>query len=88
MDLFGPWLPSLFGVGAVLLVGGLLTKELASDASVQRLGRGAASAGLKMMLLAATIYLLIQVLGAVFNNFKDNGSNRLVRTPTSGRPEV
>ena len=69
MDLFGPW---LYGVGAVLLVGGLLTKELTSDASVQGLGRVAASAGLKMMLLAATIYLLIQGLGAVFNYFISN----------------
>ncbi len=72
MEVFGPWLPWLFSVGAVLLVGGLLTRELASDASVQGLGRGAASAGLKMMLLAATLYLLIQGLGAVFNNFISN----------------
>ena len=39
VDLFGPWLPWLFGVGAVLLIGGLLTKELASlmRLSVRRL---------------------------------------------------
>ena len=44
MDLFGPWLPWLFGVGAVLLIGGLLTKELAKGSSFRRLGRGAISA--------------------------------------------
>ena len=26
MDVFGPWLPWLFGVGTILLVGGLLAK--------------------------------------------------------------
>ena len=43
MNLLGPWLVPLFGVGTVLLVGGLLTKELASDRSVKGLGRGAAT---------------------------------------------
>jgi hypothetical protein len=45
MSLFGPWLPWLFGTGAVLLVAGLLARELAVDPVVVRLGRGAASAG-------------------------------------------
>ncbi len=45
MDLFGPWLPRLFGMGAVLLLAGLLARELAVDPVVVRLGRGAASAG-------------------------------------------
>jgi hypothetical protein len=72
MALFGSWLPWLFGVGAFLLIGGLLTKELAKGSSAGRLGRGAISAGLRMMLLAATIYVLIQGLGGVFNNFISN----------------
>ena len=72
VGLFGPWLPWLFGVGAALLMCGLLTKELASGPSVRRLGRGAISAGARLMLLAATIYLLIYVLGAVFDNFISN----------------
>jgi hypothetical protein len=49
MDLFGPWLPWLLGMGAVLLVAGLLVRELAVDPVVDpvvvRLRRGAASAG-------------------------------------------
>jgi hypothetical protein len=33
-DFVMPWVPVLFGVGTVLLVAGLLTKEMASDPSV------------------------------------------------------
>lgn len=43
MSLLGPWL--LFGVRTVLLVGGLLTKEMISDSSVKGSGRAAANAG-------------------------------------------
>jgi hypothetical protein len=53
MNLFGPWLVPLFGVGAVLLVGGVVTREMASDRSVKGLGRGAANVG--WMLLAAAM---------------------------------
>jgi uncharacterized membrane protein YgdD (TMEM256/DUF423 family) len=55
MNLFGPWLVPLFGVGAVLLVGGLVTREMASDRSVKGLGRGAANVGWRLMLLAAAM---------------------------------
>jgi hypothetical protein len=72
MNLFGPWLVPLFGVGAVLLVGGLLTKELASDRSVKGLGRGAANVGWRLMLLATAMYLAILALTAVFESMISN----------------
>jgi hypothetical protein len=72
MNLFVPWLVPLFGVGAVLLVGGLLTKELTSDRSIKGLGRGAANVGWRLMLLAAAMYFLILALNAVFENMVSN----------------
>jgi hypothetical protein len=72
MNLFGPWLLPLFGVGTVLLVGGLVTKELASDRTVKGLGRGAANVGWRLMLLAAAMYLVILALTAVFENMMSN----------------
>jgi hypothetical protein len=72
MDLFGPWLLPLFGVGTVMLAGGLLTKEMASDRSIKRLGRGAANAGWRLMLLAAAMYLVVLALAAVFDNMISN----------------
>jgi hypothetical protein len=68
MNLFGPWLVPLFGVGTVLLVGGMLAKEMASDPSVKGLGRGAANVGWRLLLLAAAMYLMILALGTVFEN--------------------
>ncbi len=72
MEVFGPWLPLLFGVGTVLMVGGLLTKEMDAQSTVKGWGRVAANAGLRMMLLAATMYLLILALSAVFENMLSN----------------
>lgn len=72
MEIFGPWLPLLFGLGTVLLVGGLLTKEMAANSTVKGLGRGAANAGWRMMLLAAVMYLLILALSAAFENMLSN----------------
>jgi hypothetical protein len=72
MDLFGPWFPWLMGVGAVLLVGGLLAKEMAADSFVRKLGHGAASAGWRLILLAIVGYVLILALGAVFDSFMSN----------------
>ena len=72
MNLFGPWLLPLFGVGTVLLVGGLVTKEMASDRTVKGLGRGAANVGWRLMLLAAAMYLVILALTAVFENMMSN----------------
>lgn len=72
MDLFGPWLLPLFGVGTFLLVGGLVTKELVSDRFVKGLGRGAANVGWRLMLLAAAMYLAILALTAVFENMVSN----------------
>ena len=72
MEVFGPWMPLLFGVGTVLLVGGLLTKEMAVNSTVKGLGRAAANAGGRMMLLAAAMYLLVVALAAVFENMLSN----------------
>ena len=72
MEVFGPWLPLLFGLGIVLLVGGLVAKEMAANSTVKGLGRGAANAGWRMMLLAATIYLLVLALAAFFENMISN----------------
>lgn len=72
MNLFGPWLLPLFGVGTVLLLGGLLAKEVVSDPSFKWLGRAAANAGWRMMLLAVTMYIMILALTAVFENMLSN----------------
>lgn len=72
MDVFGPWLPWLFGVGTILLVGGLLAKEMAPGPSAQKLGRGAANVGWRLILLAIVAYLLIWALGAIFDSFISN----------------
>lgn len=71
-DIFGPWLPLLFGLGAVLLAGGLVAKEVASDPFLKGIGRGAANVGWRMMLFAATMYLLMVALAAVFENMLSN----------------
>jgi hypothetical protein len=68
MDLFELWLLPLFGVGTILLAGGLLTKEMASDRSVKRVGRSAANVGWRLMLLAAAMYFVILALAAVFES--------------------
>lgn len=72
IDLFGPWLIPLFGVGTVLLAGGLLTNEMASNPSVKGLGRGAANVGWRLMLLAAAMYFVILALTAIFANMISN----------------
>ena len=72
MDVFRPWLPWLFGMGAVLLVGGLLAKEMAPSSSAQKMGRGAANVGWRLILLAVVVYLLIRGLGVVFDSFVSN----------------
>ncbi len=72
MDVFGPWLPWLIGVGTLLLVGGLVAKEMAPNPSAQKLGRGAASVGWRLVLLAVAAYLLIWALGTVFDGFISN----------------
>jgi hypothetical protein len=72
INLFGPWLVPLFGVGTALLVGGPLTKELASNRSVKGLGRGAANVGWRLMLLAATMYLALLALAAIFSSMISN----------------
>ncbi len=66
------WLPWLFGAGAVLVAGGLLTKELASVPSKRRLGHEAISAGGTMMVLAAIAYVLVRALPIMFSNFMSN----------------
>ena len=43
-------MPWLFGVGTILLVGGLLAKEMVADSSIQKLGRGAANVGWRLVL--------------------------------------
>ena len=72
MEIFGPWLPPLFGFGAVLLAGGLAAKEIISDPFLKGIGRGAANVGWRMMLFAATMYLLIVALAAVFEGMLSN----------------
>lgn len=72
MNLFGPWLLPLFGVGTVLLVGGLLAKEMVAEPSIKAIGRAAANAGWRMMLLAVAMYLMILVLTAVFKDMISN----------------
>ena len=62
---FWAQLPILWGVGVFLLVGGVLTEQAVSDRYVKGLGRAAADAGWKMVLLAAAIHLLSQALGPV-----------------------
>ncbi len=58
--------------GTVLLVGGLLTKEMSPNPTAKGLGRSAAGAGGKMLLLAAAIHFLVRVLAAVFENMVSN----------------
>ncbi len=73
MEIFGPWLPLLFGLGKVLLVGGLVAKEAVSDRFLKDIiGRGSANVGGRMMLFAATMYLLVQALSAAFKSMLSN----------------
>lgn len=72
MDVFGPWLQGLFGMGAVLLAGGLLTKGLAGSLFLQRLGRTAVNVGWRLVLLAIAAYALIVALQAAFENMVSN----------------
>lgn len=73
MSVFGPWLPWLFGVGTVLLVGGLVATRLAADLpAVRGLGRGVANVGWRMVLAATEIYLLVRVLEGVFQSMVSN----------------
>ena len=71
MEIFGPRLPSLFGLGTDLLVGGLVAKAAASD-RLKGIGRGAADVGWRMMLFAATMYLLVLALSAAFESMPSN----------------
>ena len=72
LEVFGPWIPLLFGAGTILLVGGLLAKEAAASPTAKGLGRAAANVGWRMMLLAAAIYLLIRALSAAFEGMVSN----------------
>ena len=75
MGIFGPWLPWLFGVGTVLLVGGLVATRLSAAAGsrvVRGLGRGAINVGWRMMLAAAAFYVLVRVLEGVFQSMMSN----------------
>ena len=45
MEVFGPWLPLLFGLGTVLLVVGLVAKEPASDQFLKGIGRARQTSG-------------------------------------------
>ena len=72
MEVFGPWLPLLFGLGTALLVGGLVMKEAASDRFLKGIGRGALNVGWRMMLFATAMYLLILALSAAFENMLSN----------------
>ena len=73
MDVFGSWLPWLFGVGTVLLVGGLVAKEFGPGSKIlTELGRRAVNVGWRMMLLAVFVYLMVRVLEAVFSNLLSN----------------
>ena len=75
MVIFGPWLPWLFGMGTVLLVGGLVATQLAAATdfpAVRALGRGAANVGWRMMLAAVAIYILVRVLEGIFQSMISN----------------
>ena len=68
-DRVGPWLPRLFGLGAVLLAGGLVVaRQAASRPNLREIGRGAVKAGAMMLLIAATMYLLIVALAILFSS--------------------
>ena len=71
-QIFGPWLPWLFGVGTVLLVCGLVVGEFGTGSVLAGLGRGAANVGWRMMLFAAAIYIMARVLEGVFQSMMSN----------------
>ena len=62
----------LFGLGAVLLTGGLLAKQIASAPFLEGIGRGAVRGGSLTLLLAATMYLPILALAAVSESMLSN----------------
>ncbi len=75
MVIFGPWLSWLFGMGTVLLVGGLVATQLAAATdvpAVRALGHGAANVGWRMMLAAVAIYILVRVLEGIFQSMVSN----------------
>jgi hypothetical protein len=67
-DRVGPWLPQLFGLGALLLAGGLVVaRQAASHPNLKEIGRGAVVAGAMMLLVAVPMYLLIVALPIFFS---------------------
>jgi len=75
MQVFGPWLPVLFGFGAILLIVGLVAAqyaEITGSRSIRALGRGASNVGWRLMLLAVFVYVMARVLEAIFDNMLSN----------------
>lgn len=66
------WLDPLPGVGIILLMEGLLTKEMTSVHSVKGLGRGAASVRWRLGALAAVMYLVLLALAIAFDDMISN----------------
>jgi len=69
MQVFGPWLPILFGVGSVLLLAGLVAVQYAQvveSRPIRTLGGGAVSVGWRLLLAAVSVYVMIRALEAIF----------------------
>jgi hypothetical protein len=75
MDLLGPWMALIFGVGTALLLAGIASRMLglASEFRVLRnLERTALDAGFRMMLGVAAAWFLIWALESAFGQKLSN----------------
>lgn len=75
MELFGPWLRWLFGIGLILLVGGIAAIQTApvfEAPAARKIGRLASGLGMRMVLAAVACYFLIWALTNIFENMMFN----------------
>lgn len=69
IELFGPWLWWLFGIGLILFISGLAAKRAApifEMPAARRAGRLATDLGLRIVIAAVACYLAIWALSRVF----------------------
>lgn len=78
MELFGSWLWWIFGIGLVLLIGGMAARQAAAVFEApfaRKLGQASTDLGWRMVLAAVASYFLIWGLSSVFESIVSNVTN-------------